>query len=105
MTGARHLVVPEAVRARVAVRPPRGDPDQVVGLRHDPHDGDAGVLDLPPIKRVVPKDDRRAARRRAKEIASDEAIGAAVGSTLRDVQAATTAAIVAATAAGSAGSS
>ena len=57
------------------------------------------------IKRVVPKDDRRAARRRAKEIASDEAIGAAVGSTVRDVQAATTAAIVAATAAGSAGSS
>ena len=58
------------------------------------------------VKRVVPRDDRRAARRRAKEIAKGDAIGAAVGSVVNEVQAATTAAIVAATAgAATAGSS
>jgi hypothetical protein len=49
------------------------------------------------VKRVVPKDDRRAANRRAKEIAKGEAVGAAVASTVSEIQAATMVAIVAAT--------
>ena len=48
------------------------------------------------VKRVVPKEDRRAARKRAKELAKSEAIAGAVGSAVSDVQAATMAAIIAA---------
>jgi Golgi phosphoprotein 3 (GPP34) len=55
------------------------------------------------VKRVVPRDDRRAASRRAKEIAEGEAIGAAVGKAVRDVHTATMTAVLAATAATSAG--
>jgi hypothetical protein len=54
------------------------------------------------VKRVVPREDRRAARRRAKEVAEGDAIAAAVGSVLGEVQAATIAAVVAATVAGGA---
>lgn len=49
------------------------------------------------VKRVVPKEDRRAAGKRAKAIAEGDAIGAAVGRTVSDVQAATMAAVTAAT--------
>jgi golgi phosphoprotein 3 len=56
------------------------------------------------VKRVVPKEDRRAARKRAKEIAKGEAVGAAVSGAISDVQAATMAAVVAATTAASASS-
>lgn len=49
------------------------------------------------IKRVVPKPDRRDARKRAKQIAEGDAIGSAVGSTVSDVQAATMVAVTAAT--------
>jgi hypothetical protein len=51
------------------------------------------------VKRVVPREDRRAARKRAKAIAEGDAIGAAVGTAVSEVQAATMAAVVAATAA------
>jgi hypothetical protein len=49
------------------------------------------------VKRVVPRDDRRAAGKRAKQIADGDVIGDAVARTLRDVQAATMAAVTAAT--------
>ena len=51
------------------------------------------------VKRVVPRDDRRAAGKRAKQIAEGDVIGDAVARTLRDVQAATIAAVTAATSA------
>ena len=47
MPGAGHLVVAVAVRRRVAVRPPRGDADQVVRLGHDVDDRHADVAELP----------------------------------------------------------
>lgn len=73
----------------VAGREPTAEEAMLVSLLH--------AYDL--VKRVVPKDDRRAARRRAKEIAQGDAIGAAVGSAVNDVQAATMTAVIAATAA------
>jgi Golgi phosphoprotein 3 len=53
------------------------------------------------VKRVVPREERRAARGRAKDIAKGEAVGAAVKRAIDDVQAATMAAVTAATVAGS----
>jgi golgi phosphoprotein 3 len=72
-----------------AGREPDPDEAMLVSLLH--------AYDL--VKRVVPKEDRRSARKRAKQIAEGDAIGAAVGSTVSDVQAATMAAVIAATAA------
>jgi hypothetical protein len=51
------------------------------------------------VKRVVPRDDRRAAGKRAKQIAEGDVIGDAVARTVRDVQGATIAAVTAATSA------
>jgi hypothetical protein len=51
------------------------------------------------VKRVVPRDDRRAAGKRAKQLADGDVIGDAVARTVRDVQAATIAAVTAATSA------
>jgi hypothetical protein len=51
------------------------------------------------VKRVVPRDARRAAGKRAKQIAEGDVIGEAVAKTVRDVQAATIAAVTAATSA------
>lgn len=76
----------------VTGRDPTRDEAMLVSLLH--------AYDL--VKRVVPKDDRGAARKRAKELAKGELIGAAVGSVVSDVQAATMTAVIAATAATSA---
>jgi golgi phosphoprotein 3 len=73
----------------VTGREPTGDEAMLVSLLH--------AYDL--VKRVVPKGDRRAARKRAKELSKGDAIGVAVGSAVSDVQAATMTAVIAATAA------
>lgn len=78
----------------VAGREPEPAEAMVISLLH--------AYDL--IKRVVPRDDRRAARRRAKEIAEGDVIAAAVGRAASDVQASTMAAVIAATTTSSAAS-
>jgi Golgi phosphoprotein 3 (GPP34) len=50
------------------------------------------------VKRVVPKDDRKAARKRATEIAKGENVGAAVSRVVNDFDVATMTAVISATA-------
>jgi hypothetical protein len=76
----------ELTEVLVTGREPTQREAMLVGLLH--------AYDL--VKRVVPEEDRREARKRAKELAKGEAIAGAVGSAVSDVQAATMTAIIAA---------
>jgi hypothetical protein len=92
--------------------PERALRDRVTGVlvaEREPSTHDAMLVSLlhayDLVKRVVPRDERRAAGRRAKEIAEGDAIGAAVRGAVRDVQSATMAAVMAATTAATISSS